>query len=99
MSASSPSWPRTRAGNRQSVADIGQIIFEIAVFVVLRIERYAADLAVAGREAPADGAHPAPFGAVDRHRIQYSERGRHHFAAYPLPRGLYLPTPAVQIKP
>src|SRR6266513_370278 len=29
------SWPRSRAGNRQPVAQIGQIIFEIAIFVGL----------------------------------------------------------------
>src|SRR6266850_5820078 len=84
------SWPRPRTGNRQPVADIGQIIFEIAVFVVLRIERHAANLAVAGGKAPADRAHPAPFGAVDRHRIQYSERRRQHFGAYPFARGLHV---------
>src|ERR1700687_2360061 len=90
MSASCPSWPRARAGNRQSIADIGQIIFEIAVFVVLRIERHAADLAVAGGEAPADRAHAAPFGTVDRHRIQDPERGREHFGADPLAGALHM---------
>src|SRR5712664_1221945 len=88
MSASYPSWPRTRAGNRQSVADIGQIIFEIAIFIVLRIERHAADLAVAGGEAPAGGAHAAPFRAVDRHRIENAERRRQHFGADPFARAL-----------
>src|SRR5258707_15535086 len=69
------SWPRSRTGNRQSVADIGQIIFEIAVFVVLRIEWHAGNLAVAGGEAPADRAHAAPFGTIDRQRIQEPDRG------------------------
>src|SRR6266581_6402274 len=98
MSASYPSWPRTRAGNRQSVADIGQIIFEIAVFVVLRIERHAADLAVAGGEAPADGAHAAPFGTVDRHGVQNPERGRQHFGADPLAGGLHVAGGAGEIE-
>src|SRR5713226_8803514 len=78
------SWPSPRTGNRQSVADVGQIIFEIAVFVGLRFERHAADLAVAGREAPADGAHAAPFGTIDRHGIQDPERRRQHLGADPL---------------
>src|ERR1700688_315928 len=77
----SRSWPCSRAGDRQAVADIGQIIFEIAVLVGLRVERHAADLAVAGDEAPADRARAAPFGTVDRHRIQEPERGREHFGA------------------
>src|SRR4030081_1652037 len=90
MSASYPSWPRTRAGNRQSVADIGQVIFEIAVFVVLRIERHAADLAVAGGEAPADGAHAAPFGTIDRHGIQDPEPGCQYLGANPFARFLHM---------
>src|ERR1700736_2647603 len=89
-SSGSCSWPRTRTGDRQSIADIGQIIFEIAVFVGLRIEWHAADLAVAGGEAPADGAHAAPFGTVDRHRIQNPERGRQHFGADPFARFLHM---------
>src|SRR3984893_1933839 len=80
----SRSWPRSRAGDRQSVADIGQIIFEIAVVVRLRLERNAASLAVAGDEAPADRAHAAPLGTVDRHRVQDPERGREHLGANPL---------------
>src|ERR1700736_2762594 len=90
MSACCASWPRPRTGNRQSVADIGQVIFEIAVFVVLRIERYAANLAVAGGEAPAHRAHAAPFGTIDRHGIQYPERGCEHFGAYPLAGALHV---------
>src|SRR6202022_3022193 len=69
------SWPGPRTGDRQPVADIGQVIFEVAIFVVLRVERHAANLAVAGGEAPADRTHAAPFGPVDRHRIQDPERG------------------------
>src|SRR3981189_3688747 len=88
MSASYPSWPRTRAGNRQSVADIGQIIFEVAVFVVLRIERHAADLAVAGGEAAAGGAHAAPFPGGDRHCVENAERGRQHLGTDALARAL-----------
>src|SRR6202163_2189076 len=90
MSASYPSWPCSRTGDRQSVADIGQIIFEIAVFVILRIERHAANLAVAGGEAAADRAHPAPFGTIDPHRIQGTERGGEHLGAYPLARALHV---------
>src|ERR1700688_1065016 len=92
------SWPRSRAGNRQSVADIGQIIFEIAVFVGLRIERHAANLAVAGGEAPADRAHAAPFGTIDRQRIQYPERGCEHFGADPLARALHMAGGAGEIQ-
>src|SRR5882672_10345902 len=84
------SWPRPRTGNRQPVADIGQIIFEIAVFVVLRIERHAANLAVAGGEAPAGRAHAAPFGPIDRHGIQYPERGCEHFGADSFARTLHV---------
>src|ERR1700682_1600476 len=84
------SWPCPRAGNRQSVADIGQIIFEIAVFVGLRIERHAANLAVAGGEAPADRTHAAPFGTIDRHGIQDPERGCEHFGAYPFAGALHV---------
>src|SRR5258705_11531576 len=90
MSASYPSWPRTGAGNRQSVADIGQVIFEIAVFVVLRVERYAADLAVAGGEAAAGGAHAAPFRAINRHRVHNAECGRQHFGADPFAGALHM---------
>src|SRR6266481_2832918 len=92
------SWPRSRTGDRQPIADIGQIIFEIAVFIVLRTERHAADLAVAGGEAPADRAHAAPFGTVDRHRIQDSERGRQHFGANPLTGALHVTGGAGEIK-
>src|SRR3977135_2047971 len=84
------SWPRPRTGDRQPVADIGQIIFEIAIFVVLRIERYAANLGVAGGEAPADRSHAAPFGTIDRHGIQDPERGCEHFGAYPLAGTLHV---------
>src|SRR6202171_6480706 len=98
MSASCPSWPRARAGNRQSIADVGQIIFEIAVFVVLRMERHAADLAVAGGKAPAGRAHAPPFGPVDRHRIHYPERGREHFGAYPLAGKLHMAGRAGEIE-
>src|SRR5579863_5379341 len=84
LSSSSNSWPCAGSGNRQTVADIGQIIFEIAIFFSLRLERYAANLAVAGGETPADRTHASPFGAVDRQRIQYAERGREHLGAHPL---------------
>src|SRR6266404_4571769 len=92
------SWPRPRTGNRQPVADIGQVIFEIAVFVVLRIERHAANLAVAGGEPAAGGAHAAPFGAVDRHRIHYPERGRQHLGANSLARALHMAGGAGEIE-
>src|ERR1700682_5105569 len=98
MSASCPSWPRARAGNRQSIADIGQIIFEIAIFVVLRIERHAADLAVAGGEAPAGRAPAAPFRAIDRHRVQDSERGRQDLGANALAWALHMAGRAGEIE-
>src|SRR5260370_32866657 len=94
----SRSWPCSRTGDRQSIADIGQIIFEIAVFIVLRTERHAADLAVAGGEAPADRAHAAPFRTVDRHCIQYPECGRQHFGANPLAGALHVTGGAGEIE-
>src|ERR1700720_3479558 len=94
----SRSWPCSRAGDRQAVADIGQIIFEIAVLVGLRFERHAADLAVAGGEAPADRAHAAPFGTVDRHRIEDAERGRQYLGADPLARVLHMAARAGEIE-
>src|SRR5260221_12414324 len=90
MLAWSFSWPRPRTGDRQPVTDIGQIIFEIAIFVVLGIERHAPDLAVAVGEAPADRAHAAPFGPVDRHRIENPERGGEHLGPDPQARALPL---------
>src|ERR1700742_4210222 len=92
------SWPRSRAGDRQSVADIGQVIFEIAVFVGLRIERHATGLHIAGDETPADGAHAAPFRAVDRHRIEDAERGRQDLGADPLARVLHMAARAGEIE-
>src|SRR5258705_1638837 len=92
------SWPRPRTGDRQSVADIGQIILEIAVFVGLRIERHAANLAVAGGEAPADRAHAVPFGTIDRHRIQYPERGREYLGTNPFARALHVAGSAGKIQ-
>src|SRR5260370_8326444 len=92
------SWPRPRTGDRQSIADIGQVIFEIAIFVGLRIERHAANLAVAGGEAPADRSHAAPFRTVDRHGIQYPERGREHLGAYPLAGALHMAGRAGEIE-
>src|SRR6202022_4053192 len=89
-SSGSCSWPRTRTGDRQCIADIGQVIFEVAVFVGLRIERHAADLAVAGGEAPADRAHAAPFGTIDRHGIQDPERGCEYLGTDPLARALHV---------
>src|SRR6202011_2909601 len=97
-SSGSCSWPRTRTGDRQSIADIGQVIFEVAVFVGLRIERYTADLAVAGGEAPADRTHAAPFGTIDRHCIQEPERGCEHFGANPLARALHVTGRAGEIE-
>src|ERR1700692_4403370 len=92
------SWPRSRAGDRQSVADIGQIIFEIAIFIVLRGKRHAANLAVTSCKAAAGGAHAAPFGTVDRHRIENAERGRQHFGADPLARALHMAARAGEIE-
>src|ERR1700733_9770839 len=92
------SWPRTWTGNRQPVADIGQIIFEIAVFVGLRFKGCAAYLAVAGGKAPADRAHAAPFGSVDRHRIQNPERGGEDLGAHPLAGVLHMAGGAGEIE-
>src|SRR5213080_468216 len=88
ISASGSSWPRSRARNRQPVADIGQIILDVAIFIVLRAQRHAADLAVAGGEAAAGGAHAAPFRAIDRYRVDDAERGRQDFGADALARAL-----------
>src|ERR1700686_4096225 len=90
VSLRSCSWPRTRAGDRQSVADVRQEIFEIAVIFILRIERYPANLAVAGGKAPADRSHATPFGTVDRHCIENAERGGQHFGAHPLTGVLHM---------
>src|ERR1700683_2987544 len=98
MPAQRFSWPRSRAGDRQSVADIGQVIFKIAIFVGLWLQRHAANLAVAGGEAPADRAHAAPFGTVDRHRIEDTERGRENFGANPLARILHMTACAGEIE-
>src|SRR5881396_191342 len=84
------SWPCSRTGNWQAIADIGQVIFEIAVFVRLRLERDAADLAVAGGETPAGRAHAAPFRPVDRHCVQDSQRGRQHLGADALAGALHM---------
>src|SRR6185312_16108046 len=96
--ASCSSWPRSRTRDRQSVADIGQIIFDVAVFIVLRGERHAADLAVAGGETPAGGAHAAPFRAIDRHRVDDAERGRQDFGADALTRALHVAGGAGEIE-
>src|SRR5258708_11198700 len=107
-SSCDPSWPRPRTGNRQPVADIGQIIFEIAIFVGLRLERHAADLAVARCKTPAGRAHAAPFGTINRHPIQNSERRREYLRPDPLAGVLHmaaragvieLTTPRVEIAP
>src|SRR5215212_2115459 len=90
ISASCSSWPRPRTRDRQPVADIGQVVFHVAIFIILRAERHAADLAVAGGEAPAGGAHAAPFRTVDRHRVDDAERGRQNFGADALARALYM---------
>src|SRR5947208_13067260 len=90
ISASSSSWPRSRTRNRQPVADIGQVVFDVAIFIILRAQRHAADLAVAGGEAPAGCAHAAPLRAVDRHRVEDAERGRQDFGADALARALHV---------
>src|SRR5260370_18738934 len=97
-SSCDPSWPRPRSGDRQPVADIGQIIFEIAVLVGLRLERHAADLAVARCKTPADRAHAAPFGTINRHRVQNSERGRENFGTDALARVLHMAARAGEIE-
>src|SRR5581483_6024919 len=85
MRATRSSWSRARSGNRQSIADIGQKIFEIAIFLALRFEGHGPHLAVAGDKTPADRAHAAPLGTIDWHRIKDSEGGRQDFGAQPLP--------------
>src|SRR5262245_19596037 len=85
-----PSWPCSRARDRQAVGDIGEVVLDVAVLVVLRIERHAAHLAVAGDEAAAGGAHAGPFRTVDRQRIHDAERGRQHFGADALARALHI---------
>src|SRR5260370_7091115 len=97
-SSCDPSWPRPRTGNRQPVADIGQIIFEIAIFVGLRLERHAADLAVARCKTPAGRAHAAPFGTINRHPIQNSERRRESLGPDPPPALLHIAAPAREIR-
>src|SRR4029077_4216221 len=68
MLSAPPLRPRARPGDRQAVAHIGQIIFDVAVKLVLRLERHAAHLGVAGDQPPAHRAHAVPLRAVDRHR-------------------------------
>src|SRR5258708_23538634 len=91
------SWPRSRAGNRQPIGDVGQEILDVALFVRRRLQRNRAGLAVAGDEAAAGRAHAAPFGAVDRHRIEDAERGRQHFGANALARALHMAARAGEI--
>src|SRR5262245_15131838 len=91
------SWPRSRTGNRQAVADIGEEILDVAIFLRLRFQRNRASLAVAGDEAAAGRAHAAPFGAVDRHRIHDSERRRQDLGADALARALYMAARAGKI--
>src|SRR4029077_12181326 len=78
MVSAPPLWPRARPGDRQAVAHIGQIIFDVAVKLVLRLERHAAHLDVAGDQPPAHRAHAVPFRAIDRHRRDDAERRRQH---------------------
>src|SRR2546430_14166131 len=92
------SWARSRAGDRQPIAHVRQIIFEIAIFFVLRTEWNAADLAVAGGETPADRAHAAPLGTIDRHRVENAQRGRQYLGAYPLARRLHMAGGAREIE-
>src|SRR3569833_1055354 len=92
------SWPRSRTGDWQSIADIREVIFQIAIFVGLRLKRHAANLAVAGHKASADCAHAAPFGAVDRHRVENPERGRQYLGANPLARILHVAARAGEIE-
>src|SRR6202451_1452001 len=81
MMSAPPLRPRARPGDRQAVRHVGQIIFDVAIKLVLRLERYAADLAVAGDQPPAHRAHAVPFRAIDRHRRDDAERRRQHFGA------------------
>src|SRR3984957_19518548 len=76
-----PLRPRAGPGDRQAVAHVGQIIFDVAIKLVLRLERANAELAVAGDQAPAHRAHAVPFRTVDRHRRDDAERRRQHFGA------------------
>src|SRR5205814_7422604 len=85
-----PSWPRSRARDRQAVGNIGEIVLDVAVFVVLRVEGHAPRLAVAGHVAAAGGAHARPLRTVDRHRLHDTERGRQHFGADALAGALHM---------
>src|SRR6266404_3541115 len=91
------SWPRSRAGNRQPIGDVGQEIFDVAILVRLRLQRNRAGLAVAGDEAAAGGAHAAPFGPVDRQRIQDAERRRQDFRTDALAWALHMAARAGEI--
>src|SRR5580692_11552109 len=98
MMPAPPLRPRARPGDRQAVAHVGQIIFDVAVKLVLRLERHAADLAVAGNEAAAHRAHAVPFRAVDRHRRDDAERRRQHFGADVIAGILHVATGAGEIE-
>src|SRR3984957_18815883 len=93
-----PLRPRARPGDRQAVAHVGQIIFDVAIKLVLRLERHAADLDVAGDQPPAHRAHAAPLRAIDRHRGDDAERRRQHFGADMIAGILYVAGSAGEIE-
>src|ERR1700743_1140241 len=92
------SWPGSWPRDRKAVGDIGEIIFEVAIFVRLRLDRHAASLAVAGDEATADRPHAGPFRTVDRHRIQDAQRRRQDLGADALARALHMAGRAGEIE-
>src|SRR5579859_2263406 len=92
------SWPRARTGNRQAVAHIGEVIFEIAIFLGLRLQRDGAHLAVAGDEPAADRPHAAPFGAIDRHGVENSQSRREDLGANALTGVLHVAACAGEVE-
>src|ERR1700685_2815113 len=98
MMSAPPLRPRARPGDRQAVRHVGQIIFDVAIKLVLRLEGYAADLAVSGEPPPAHGAHAVPFRAIDRHRRDDAERRRQHFGADMIAGILYVARGAGEIE-
>src|SRR5512144_805606 len=89
---------RAWARDRQAVAHIGEVVFDVAVQVVLRIERDAANLAVAGDKAAAGRAHSAPLRAVDRHRGEDAQRRGEHLGSNALARALHVTARAGEIE-
>src|SRR5579862_3662867 len=86
----SRSWARARSGDRQAVAHIRQIVFDIAVELVLRLERHAAHLNVASNKSPACRSHATPLRTVDRQRRNKSKRGSENLGANMIAGALHM---------